>query len=1508
MLQARLLGQFDVRADGKRVIIQRRAGQSLFAFLILTAGSSHRREKLAGLFWPDVMDETSRRNLRQELWRIRKAISSQAPSPAEYFLAEEISITFNPQSEYWLDVAQLEQPTATDDPLNDLMNKLALYQGELLPGFYEDWVLLERERIAAVHEGKMQQLMERLIREERWGSCQEWAERWLALGQAAEPAYRALMLAFNAMGDRGKVVSTFARCQAALEKELGVKPSPETHALYEQLIRGETVTGINLTSTRVAAGRQRIEDAAPAPGVSPFKGLQYFDEADADLFYGRELLTARLVNRLRDARFLAVVVGASGSGKSSIVRAGLLPALKKGEPLADGTLPPEGSRDWSFVVMTPTAHPLQALAIALTRDSESVIATATLLDDLARDPRAMHLFLQREASEGRWRGIDGKPPSAIHRHPSAISHTLLVVDQLEELFTLCRDELEREMFIDNLLTALTPFPKPGGEDSGVTLVTTLRADFYAHLAQYPELRQVVAENQDYIGPMTVEELRRAVEEPARQGGWEFETGLVDLILRDVGDEPGALPLVSHALLETWKRRRGRMMTLKGYAESGGVRGAIAQTAETVYSSLSPEQQAIAHDIFIRLTELGEGTDDTRRRAPIDELISDPEHAGEVRAVLTLLADARLVTTAEGTAEVAHEALIREWPLLREWLTADREGLLLHRHLTEAAHEWEFFERDTGALYRGARLAQAREWAADNSARLNELERDFLAASIAEYDRQVASEYEQQKRELENAKKLAETERQAAKRLQTRNRIITVVGIVALLLALLAGVFGWQSNQNAIQAESNRGIAAGNAATAQANFARAESQRLAAEANVLLKSNASSELIALLSIRAMNQQYSPQGDAALSGAAGLDYPLEVFTGHAEIAYTTEYSPDGKYLITGGPGDTARLWDAQTGQELRKFVYPATGPNSNIVWATFSPDSRYVLLQHINDDITSNAGLWDVQTGEEVFQFDQPVYCRHSVFAPNNEQLIMGCIGAIKFWNWHTGQLVRSLDVPAQKDRIRAISRDGQFALSYNLWEECCTIRLWKLGDTVTKLSEFPISKNVTFFTFTSMAASPDFHYVLVGDIDGTTHLIEAGTGKEIHNFKAKATVLSVDFSPDGNTLLVSSQDQTVRLYNRETGQEIHRISLADQGWTATFSPDGKHVLTGSDKGPVRVWEIQPHPHLPVFTGHTAVVIAAAFSPDGRSLATGGPDGLRLWDIGSGQLVRNFADAGVLSYGAAFSADGRYLLSGNTDGVATLWDVATGRAERQFTNPSFQIYDVEFSPDGRSILNAGVIANQFQGQSVAVWDLQTSKPQVQINTAAVPIYQATFSPDGQFILGAVGNAPLAELWDAKTGKLVREFKGHSDYVNGVAFSPDGKYVATASNDNSARLWNAETGQELHQFNGHTEGVWSVAFSPDGKTLVTASVDGTARLWDVQTGQELRRMAGHTAGVENAIFSPDGKFIATTSDDGSARLWDTDYHDTIRYLCSRLLRDFTDGERNQYNIPNSGPTCPR
>jgi type II secretory pathway pseudopilin PulG len=391
-------------------------------------------------------------------------------------------------------------------------------------------------------------------------------------------------------------------------------------------------------------------------------------------------------------------------------------------------------------------------------------------------------------------------------------------------------------------------------------------------------------------------------------------------------------LLSHALLETWKRRAGHVLTLKGYAEAGGVHGAIAHTAESVYQNLTPEEQGIARDIFLRLTELGEGTEDTRRRASFDELMSDRERADEVRQVLNMLADARLVTLNEDSVEVAHEALIREWPTLREWLNQDREGLQLHRRLTEGAHEWELLERDPGVLFRGTQLAQAREWAVLHPSALNAGEKSFLESSNLLEQNEITEREAQQKRELEAAQKLAVTERQSVIRLRLRNRVITGVGVVTILLAVIAFSFSRQSNVNAANAEKNAQSALNAQATAQmearnraaqqavaeSNFARAEAQRLALEANRLILSQGSPEQIALLTLRSMETQHTPEGDAVLAAASKLNYPRQLFKGHSDSVSSVAYSPDGKYVLTSSD-KTASLWDAKTGTEIHQFIH-------------------------------------------------------------------------------------------------------------------------------------------------------------------------------------------------------------------------------------------------------------------------------------------------------------------------------------------------------------------------------------------------------------------------------------------------------------------------------------------------------------------------------------------------------------------------------------------------------------
>lgn len=511
------------------------------------------------------------------------------------------------------------------------------------------------------------------------------------------------------------------------------KASPERHdaAGDEYNLSGDFRGAvINIKSTIVSNDEAKdFENLPPETGEPPFQGLQYFDEKDADRFFGRELLVAKIVARMAGTRFLAVI-GASGSGKSSVVRAGVIPALRRSARFADGGMPPTDSGQWDIRVFTPSAHPLEAMSASLTRDSESVTAASTLRADMEQDTRALVLASRRLLSQ------NGR------------KHLLLVIDQFEEIFTQCKQESERQAFLENLLMAVDP-----ADSQPVSVLLTLRADFYAQLSRTERLRELVSQNQEFIGAMNSDELTRAILQPAALGNWKVQAGLVEVLLDDLGSEPGELPLLSHALLETWKRRRGRVMTVSGYTETGGVQGAIAQTAETVFRQrLTAAQQPIARMIFIKLAEMGDSSLDTRRQAPFSELITRATDEAAINTVLGILTDARLVTT--GTqepgdvrvVEVAHEALIREWPTLRDWLNQNREGLILHRQLTEDVNDWLKLDRDAGALYRGARLKQTQEWAKANADLISLTEQEFLDAS-----RKVAREEGEQVRRLSRAR-------------------------------------------------------------------------------------------------------------------------------------------------------------------------------------------------------------------------------------------------------------------------------------------------------------------------------------------------------------------------------------------------------------------------------------------------------------------------------------------------------------------------------------------------------------------------------------------------------------------------------------------------------------------------------------------------------------------------------------------------------------------------------------
>jgi class 3 adenylate cyclase len=606
---------------------------------------------------------------------------------------------------------------------------------------------------------------------------------------------------------------------------------------------------------------------APLPAnESPYRGLLSFGPDDRRFFFGREEVVREILTRLEPGRLLAVI-GASGSGKSSVLRAGVVGAVLAGEV---GGL--EHAR-----ILTPGAEP----RLDVTGDV----------------------------------------------------HELVVVDQFEELYTLCEDPERRDAFIDELL-ALSSH-----------VVVAVRADLYGRLSDHTELARAVADNQVLLGSMGDDELERAITEPARVAGLRLETGLVELILRDVAREPGALPLLSHALRVTWEQRDGRTLTVEGYRASGGVASAVAQTAESVVEAVPPDRQALMRNLFLRLTELGEGFEDSRRRVAVEELVPEGTSREDVQALLDRLAEARLVTLGEGTAEVAHEVLIREWPTLRGWLEEDRAGIRLHRELGDAARRWQAGSQEAGDLYRGTRLGAAVEWAHLHPDALNATERAFLDASVAESER----------------------ERRAQLRTNRRLRVLLAGAGLLLAGAVIAGLLALRKSGDA--RDSARAADARSLGAQALIDDRLERSLLLAQAGRELDDSVATRgylLSALVrhpaAIGVMEGDTTGLSNVALSpddrvlAAGTFDGKAFLFDVRARKRIgrpfqvdgeVQDFSPDGRLLAAAGPGGV-KLIDLATRKPVTEIAVEAL-PGNPYIAARFAEDGRSLIVS-----VDSNGG--------------------------------------------------------------------------------------------------------------------------------------------------------------------------------------------------------------------------------------------------------------------------------------------------------------------------------------------------------------------------------------------------------------------------------------------------------------------------------------------------------------------------------------------------------------------------
>ena len=701
-------------------------------------------------------------------------------------------------------------------------------------------------------------------------------------------------------------------------------------------------------------------------GKCPYRGLRVFDVDDAFFFFGREALVQWLLNEVRPAtegqpinRFLAIV-GASGSGKSSVARAGLVAALMH------DTIP--GSARWPVAICRPGPDPLESLAVALSRAAnvaQGARALAELIAEFQKNEKTLHLTARQLLPEN-----------------APDMRLVVVADQFEEVFTLCRKDELREALIRNLLYAAKVA-------QGQTLVIiTMRADFYGKCAANAELAAAFSDHHVLVGPMTEDELCRAIERPTQLVGCDLEAGLVDLLLQDVRHQPGALPLLEHALLELWNKREGRRLTVKAYQEIGKLEGALQRRADATLEAFSRSEQELCRRTFLRLTQPGEGTEDTKRRASMQELLSLSGKSTAEEDIIQKLADASLLTTEGDIAhmdafvEVAHEALIHNWPRLRQWLDEDRAGLRLHHRISEVAQEWQRSNKEEGILYRGARLTQAQEWREQNEAELNLIEREFLDASIAE------------------RQKLERQQRQGQRLLVGSAVLFAVLFIAATSFA----IFGFLQK---FEAEKQKQVAVAAKVEAQAKERDAEKQKqeaLTAKGNLEAKNHElgslleeaarSDRLVAeekfqrgedaeALAYLARASRYVPKSSlpagAAIPAVLSVLIPhsLATFQGHTGAVYSAVFSPDIRRVLTASRDKTARLWETGSGKLLAAFQ---TG---GVRSAVFSPDGRRVLTA--SGDWT--ARLWKAESGQILTTFkghtDQVT---SAVFSPDGRRVL------------------------------------------------------------------------------------------------------------------------------------------------------------------------------------------------------------------------------------------------------------------------------------------------------------------------------------------------------------------------------------------------------------------------------------------------------------------------------------------------------------------------------------------
>jgi WD40 repeat protein len=1158
---------------------------------------------------------------------------------------------------------------------------------------------------------------------------------------------------------------------------------------------------------------------ADQPNRSIYRGLQTLEEQDAAIFFGRDALITKGLDALRRMREgaperMLVIFGPSGAGKSSFLRAGLIARLR---------------RDEENFIVPPVIRPERAaltgnrgLAASLGRDAAELGGPQDLADAFAalRAPVIARRALLTDAGH----------ENDVMRPPTIV----IAIDQAEELFTA--DNAEAAQTLDLIAAAIRL-------DADTIVVATIRSDSLALPQSEPRLAEIARLPFD-LPPISVGAMKEIIEGPARLANppLSIEHALTERLLKDL-NAADALPLLAFTLERLTSRHRDRRsLTLSDYVDDmGGLQGAITGAVETAFANAlndpalpnsRVELEALARAAFIpALVLVDDAAADPKRR--IERLSAFPD---ATRAFMRHLIDQRILVSdhrkvdGEETpvVEVAHEAILRQWPTLRSWIAEERDALRTLDSVRVAASEWRLHTGgvdsaggDNWLVHRGTRLAEAEALTGRPgfAATLGQVERDYLTACRAAENADLTRERRQ----------LART-----RRLQSSVGILIAAAAVIVLLAgtgivlILAGLA--QRTSDTLAELAGTESAAGR-------------YDLAARYAIAGLAAANAPLVGYRSEAA---------EAELRGAVNASMAIAALHGHEDTIASAVFSPDGTRILTASFDRTARIWDVRTGKELSVL----RGHDDVVVRAAFNADGTRIITASAD----KTARIWDVRTGHEYLVLrghDGAV--SSAAFSPDDTRVVTASAdGTARIWDAGTGREVVVLRGHDGAVTTAAFSRDGMRVVTASADK---TGRIWDTasGRQTAVLQGHDGSVSGAVF-------SPDGTRIVTASFDKTARVWDAMSGHEIAVLRGhKDFVTGAAYSPDGSRIVTASSDKTARIWDAESGREVASLNGHEGAIeSAAFSLDGTRIVTASSDRTARIWDAAIGSEVVALRGHEGAVSSAAYNPDGTRIVTASFDQTaRVWDAAKGSEIAVLRGHQDLVTGAAFSPDGTRIVTASFDKTARIWDAQSGREIASLRGHEGGLESAAYSPDGKRIVTAS------DDKTVRVWDAESGREIVAMHGHEDLVFSAMFSPDGNRIVTASSDK-TARIWDARTGRELTVARGHEGGVSSAAFSPDGTRIVTASDDKTARIWNAQTGSEIAVLRGHQDLVISAAYSPDGTRIATASYDKTARIWDAGNGHEIAALRGHDDRILGAAFSPDGTRIVTASYDTTARIW--------------------------------------